>query len=74
MLRRILILTVSLLLLSPLVPPAAYAHGLGQSYDLPLPLWLYLYGAGAAVLVSFVPIALFAGGKGERMRRTGIPV
>jgi len=40
----------------------AFAHGFGQSYDLPLPLWLYLYGAGAAVLASFVPISLFAGG------------
>lgn len=64
MLRRVLILTLALFLLSPLVPATAFAHGLGQSYDLPLPLWLYLYGAGAAVLVSFVPIALFASGKG----------
>lgn len=47
------------------VPPA-FAHGLGQSYDLPLPLWLYLFGAGATVLVSFVPISLFGGHYGDR--------
>lgn len=62
--RRAFILTLALFLISPLVPAAAFAHGFGQSYDLPLPLWLYLYGAGAAVLVSFVPVVLFAGGKG----------
>lgn len=55
-------LALALLVLgSPLAPPAL-AHGFGQSYDLPLPLWLYLWGAGAAVLVSFVPISLSAGG------------
>ncbi len=62
--RRAFILTLALFVISPLVPAAAFAHGFGQSYDLPLPLWLYLYGAGAAVLVSFVPVVLFAGGKG----------
>src|ERR687897_647864 len=50
----------------PVGVPPAFAHGLGQSYDLPLPLWLYLFGAGATVLVSFVPISLLGGG-----RRTG---
>jgi hypothetical protein len=69
-LSRALVLTFALVLLSPLVPSTALAHGLGQSYDLPLPLWLYLYGAGAAVLVSFVPIALFAG---ERKGREDAP-
>src|SRR5215210_271064 len=59
--RRALVLTLSILLLWPLVPQPAFAHGFGQTYDLPLPLWLYLYGAGAAVLASFVPISLFAG-------------
>jgi hypothetical protein len=59
--RRALILVLAPLLLVPLVPQPAQAHGFGQSYDLPLPLWLYLYGAGAAVLASFVPISLFAG-------------
>lgn len=59
--RRSLVLTLALLMLSPLVSHPAFAHGLGQSYNLPIPLWLYLFGAGAAVLVSFVPIALFAG-------------
>ena len=39
----------------------AFAHGFGETYDLPLPLWLYLWGAGATVLVSFVPISVFAG-------------
>jgi hypothetical protein len=55
-------LALALLVLGPPCARPALAHGFGQSYDLPLPLWLYLYGAGAAVLVSFVPISLFAGG------------
>jgi polyferredoxin len=59
--RRTLIPTIAPLILLLLVSSPAFAHGLGQSYDLPLPLWLYLYGAGAAVLASFVPISLFAG-------------
>jgi hypothetical protein len=50
------------LTLLALASQPAFAHGFGQSYDLPLPLWLYLYGAGAAVLASFVPISLLAGG------------
>ena len=37
------------------------AHGFGPTYDIPVPLWLYLYGAAAAVLLSFVPLALFPG-------------
>jgi hypothetical protein len=62
--RRVaaVILASSLLVAGPLFVRPALAHGFGQSYDLPLPLWLYLYGAGAAVLVSFGPISLFAGG------------
>jgi hypothetical protein len=62
--RRVgaVILASSLLVAGPFFVRPALAHGFGQSYDLPLPLWLYLYGAGAAVLVSFVPISLFAGG------------
>jgi hypothetical protein len=62
--RRVaaVILASSLLVAGPFFARPALAHGFGQSYDLPLPLWLYLYGAGAAVLVSFVPISLLAGG------------
>lgn len=51
---------LSLLVLLGFASPA-YAHGFGETYDLPLPLWLYLWGAGATVLVSFVPISLFTG-------------
>jgi hypothetical protein len=61
--RRALALTLVLTLAAPVARPA-FAHGFGQSYDLPLPLWLYLYGAAAAVLASFVPISLFAGRSG----------
>ncbi|MDQ3792838.1 MAG: hypothetical protein M3341_09435, partial [Actinomycetota bacterium] len=61
--RRALVATLMLSSLA-LASRPAFAHGFGQSYDLPLPLWLYLYGAGAAVLVSFLPISLFAGGGG----------
>jgi len=37
----------------------ALAHGFGPTYDIPIPLWLYLYAA-AAVVLSFVPLALFS--------------
>src|ERR687890_942090 len=38
----------------------AFAHGFGPTYDIPIPLWLYLYGAAAAVVLAFVPLALFS--------------
>jgi hypothetical protein len=38
----------------------ALAHSFGPTYDIPIPLWLYLYGATAAVVLSFVPLALFS--------------
>ena len=60
-LRRAVPVALLVSLVSPLARPA-FAHGFGQTYDLPLPLWLYLWGAGAAVLISSVPISLFAGG------------
>jgi hypothetical protein len=41
---------------------SAFAHGLGQRYDLPVPLWLYLTGAAAAVALSFVVTGLFVRG------------
>src|SRR5215218_11248937 len=40
--------------------PPALAHGFGPTYDIPIPLWLYLYGAAAAVVLAFVPLALFS--------------
>jgi hypothetical protein len=64
--RRLVVLTLALFLLSP--PVQAFAHGFGQSYDLPVPFWLYLLGASAAVLVSFVQIGLFVG-EGEALRQ-----
>src|SRR3954453_14964264 len=57
--RRLIILALALLLLVP--PTQAFAHGLGQSQDLPVPSWLYLFGASAVVLVSFFQIGLFIG-------------
>lgn len=36
--RRALVPILAPLLLLPLVPQPALAHGFGQSYDLPLPL------------------------------------
>jgi hypothetical protein len=42
-----------------LASSSAWAHGLGQRYDLPLPLWLYLAGAASAVAASFVLFAAF---------------
>ena len=38
----------------------ALAHGFGPTYNIPIPLWLYLYGAAAAVVLSFLPLALFS--------------
>jgi len=61
--RRFITAILLLLLLVPaslLAARPAFAHGLGQGYDLPIPLWLFLYGAAAAVLVSFVPVSLLA--------------
>jgi hypothetical protein len=55
--RRLLVLTISLLVLLP--PGQALAHGLGQSQNLPLPPWLYLFAGATVVLVSFVQIGLF---------------
>lgn len=51
---------LALLFVLPFARPAL-AHGFGQSYNLPVPLWLYLYGAAAAVVLSFIPLAMFAG-------------
>jgi hypothetical protein len=38
-------------------------HGFGQRYDLPAPLALYLFAAGGVVVVSFVLVVMFAGGR-----------
>jgi polyferredoxin len=48
--------------LSPVLVYArpALAHGFGPTYDIPIPLWLYLYGAAAAVVLAFVPLALYS--------------
>jgi hypothetical protein len=40
-----------------------FLHGFGQRYDLPAPLALYLLAAGGVVVVSFVLVAMFAGGR-----------
>jgi hypothetical protein len=63
--RHVIVLTLALCALGQLATRPAFAHGFGQTYDLPIPLWLYLYGAAAAVLASFVPISLFAGRAGD---------
>ena len=55
---RLIVLTLALFLLLP--PDLAFAHGLGQTYDLPIPFWLYFFAA-AAVLISFVQVGLFIG-------------
>src|SRR5215212_44426 len=55
--RRLVVLTLSLLVLLP--PGQVFAHGLGQSQNLPLPPWLYLFAGATVVLVSFVQIGLF---------------
>src|SRR5215210_8044394 len=55
--RRRSILALALLFLVVL-PSQAFAHGLGQSQNLPLPFWLYLFAAATVVLLSFVQISL----------------
>ena len=42
-----------------LLAQPAYAHGIGDRYDLPVPLGYFLVGAGVAVALSFVIIGLF---------------
>src|SRR5919202_5921447 len=64
--RRLIVLTFMVFLL--VAPGQAFAHGLGQTTDLPIPLWLYLFGAATVVLVSFVQIGLFVG-EGHMLRR-----
>ncbi len=46
----------------------AYAHGLGQRYDLPIPLSYFLVGAAATVALSFVVIGLFVRREGGAFR------
>src|SRR5829696_3265742 len=59
MVRRLIILTLALLLIAP--PGEAFAHAFGRTYNLPVPFWLYLFGASAVLVVSFVQIGLFVG-------------
>src|SRR5215213_3622755 len=56
--RRLSILGLALLLLLVVLPGQAFAHGLGQSQNLPLPFWLYLFAAATVVLLSFVQVNL----------------
>jgi hypothetical protein len=53
MVRRLIILTLALLLLTP--PGEAFAHAFGRTYNLPVPFWLYLFGASAAHRPRSVP-------------------
>jgi hypothetical protein len=57
--RRLAITAVASSLLLVCDRPAM-AHGFGPTYDIPIPLWLYLYGAAAAVVLAFVPLALYS--------------
>jgi hypothetical protein len=59
MLRLPAITTVAFSLVLAWARPAM-AHGFGPTYDIPIPLWLYLYGAAAAVVLAFVPLALYS--------------
>ena len=57
--RRLATTAVAYSLLLVCARPAM-AHGFGPTYDIPIPLWLYLYGAAAAVVLAFVPLALYS--------------
>lgn len=50
---------IALVLSAWLTTERAWAHGLGQRYDLPIPLPFYLLGAAAAVAASFAFLVLF---------------
>ncbi len=56
--RMLMAASVFILMLAYASP--ALAHGFGPTYDIPIPLWLYLYGAAAAVVLAFIPLALFS--------------
>src|SRR5215208_3798222 len=57
-LLSILALALLPLLLLVALPSQAFAHGLGQSQNLPLHFCLYLFAAAAVVLVSFIQISV----------------
>jgi polyferredoxin len=57
--RRALIVGFAFCLMLLSAGPAL-AHGCGPTYDIPIPLWLYLYGAAVAVVLAFVPLALYS--------------
>ena len=57
--RRVAVATLGFSFVLAYAPPAL-AHGFGPTYDIPIPLWLYLYGAAAAVVLAFVPLALYS--------------
>jgi hypothetical protein len=57
--RPVAVVTLGFSLLLADASPAL-AHGFGPTYDIPIPLWLYLYGAAAAVVLAFLPLALFS--------------
>ncbi len=59
MMRRVAVAALAFSLTLSGARPAL-AHGFGPTYDIPIPLWLYLYGAAAAVVLSFLPLALFS--------------
>ncbi len=59
MMRRVAAAALAFSFILSVTRPAT-AHGFGPTYDIPIPLWLYLYGAAAAVVLSFLPLALFS--------------
>ena len=50
---------IAFVLAACLTTERAWAHGLGQRYDLPIPLPYYLLGAASAVAASFAFLVLF---------------
>src|SRR5215211_7572960 len=59
MMRRVAAAALAFSLTLSVARPAL-AHGFGPTYDIPIPLWLYLYGAAAAVVLAFVPLAMYS--------------
>ena len=61
--KRLKVLLPLLALGIVLLAQPAYAHGIGDRYDLPLPLGFFAVGGAAAVVLSFVVVGLVVRGE-----------
>ncbi len=52
----------------------ALAHAFGARYELPVPVWLFIVGGALTVTLTFVVLAAFARGSGDRHGGAGRPL